>query len=167
MEGGEQLADAIGQAIGPASDDVGVPGHDEAQQLSRQSQAVIYRLSGLTYDQIAERVGYSDRSGARQAVLRALAAVRDDSVSELRDLENARLERANQAIWPAVISGDVAALRAWLRLAERRARLNGLDSPTQVAISTGTKAELEAAFGALREAALEYERARDEWREDV
>lgn len=55
-----------------------------------------------------------------------------ENVTELRRLEGARLDRLQAAVWPKALSGDPAAVRAVVRLMERRARLLGLDAPVQV-----------------------------------
>lgn len=149
---GEDVADAL--AGQPASADRGNAGTDPARATARRTQAVTLRLAGLTYEQIAERAGYGDRHAARNTVMRALREVEAENVQELRQVENARLERATAAIWPKVLAGDVRALEAWLKVSERLSKLNGLDAPTQVAISTGVQAELSDALGLLQEAVL-------------
>lgn len=148
----EEVAASLAER--PASADKGKPGQDDARAAARRTQAVRLRLAGLTYEQIAEQAGYSDRHAARQTVLRALRSVEAESVNELRAVENSRLERATAAVWPKVLSGDVKALLAWLKVSERLARLNGLDAPVQVAISAGVAGELEDALSLLEQAVV-------------
>ena len=136
----------------PASEDAGTPGHDLARAAARRVQAVRLRMSGATYDQVAETCGYSNRSAARQAVMRALTRLEVESVGELRALENARLD-ADEVVLRTLI-GDrnrpdsvrIKAIDSRLRLSARRARLNGMDAPLQVALSAGVTAELEDAL---------------------
>ena len=56
-----------------------------------------------------------------------------DQVAEYRALMLARVERATRAIWPAVVRGDLFAVDRYVRLADRQAKLLGLDAPTRIA----------------------------------
>lgn len=71
------------------------------------------------------------------------------SAAELQRVENARLDRAQAAIWAKVVGGDITAVHAFLRISERRARLNGLDAPTTVNLDRGVRVEMEAALAEL------------------
>jgi len=72
------------------------------------------------------------------------------SAAELRRVKNARLDRAQAAIWVKVIGGgELNAVHAFLRIPERWARLNGLDAPTTVSLDRGVRIELEAALTEL------------------
>jgi hypothetical protein len=84
-------AEALDQAELPPARNRKKPPHDAV--LARQSKAVALRLSGLTFDQVAEHAGYASRSAARGAVLRALKDVEVSNVDELRRLESLRLDR--------------------------------------------------------------------------
>lgn len=127
---------------------------DAAEDAARRVKAVTMRLAGMTYEQVAEQAGYSDKSAARQTVMRALERVEQQRVDDLRALENARLDRAQAAIWPKVIGGDIKAVDSFLRLSARRARMNGLDAPVSVTINPGTQAALTDALADLREIVL-------------
>lgn len=146
----ERLRESLDAHLGPASDDQGVPGHDLARASARRAQAVALRLAGMTYEEIAVQAGYSDKSAARHAVLRALDRVEAESVQEYRELENARLDRAQAAIWTQVVAGDIKAVLAFLRLSARRARMNGLDAPQAVTVSTPDRVQLEAMIADFR-----------------
>lgn len=161
-------ADALAAVLPPVDNG---NGNDVAAATARQAQAVSYRLAGLTYEQIAQQMGYTDRGSARRTVLRALAAVRDESVGDLRAVENLRLERAHSELWQMVVGprpGDERVDRAmWVdfdtrlraidsmrRLSERRSKLNGMDAPTKIELSPGVSQELQDAIDELREAYL-------------
>lgn len=111
-------------------------------------QATMLRLAGLTFADIGERLGVSDDT-ARLAVKRHLDRAEVWSAAELRRVENARLDRVQAAIWTKVLKGDLAAVGAFLRLSERRARLNGLDAPTAIAIGHDVRVEMERALTEL------------------
>lgn len=99
----------------------------DAEQLQREGQALELRRAGLTYDAIAERLGFANKGGAYKAVKRALQRTLQEPADELRALEVDRLDRLQAAIWPKAMRGDTAAVDRVLRIAERRARLLGLD----------------------------------------
>ena len=154
----------------PASAMQGNPGHDEAGHLDRVRRIARYRRLGLTYDQIAQQMGYSSKSAPRQLLLRWLQSEPAENVNELRLLENERLDLGLQAVLPLVtmpIEGTpglpenartidprvkLRAVDSLVRLSARRSRLNGLDAPLQVAISTGATAELDDALALLESA---------------
>lgn len=49
--------------------------------------------------------------------------------SRLRDLENARLDALQLALWDAAIDGDVCAAVAVVKIVHARVHLNGLEPP--------------------------------------
>lgn len=97
----------------------------------KERQAVEMVLTGATLDEIAAAVGYADKSGAWRAIHRSLDRHEVAAVSEMRALENARLDKIQTVLWPLALEGDLKAIDRLLRLFERRARLNGLDQPQQ------------------------------------
>lgn len=128
------------------------------ETAKRDAEAAQLRASGKTYDQIADALGFSDRSLARRAVERALAATVREPADELRQLELIRLD----ALWVEavkvmttehitvnngrviVVDGvplkddgpTLSAIDRLLKIMERRAKLIGLDSPAKVEVMT-------------------------------
>jgi len=51
------------------------------------------------------------------------------------ELENKRIDRALNAIWPKVVNGDFKAIGVMDRLMQRRAKLLGLDKPEKKLIN--------------------------------
>lgn len=102
----------------------------------RARQALELRKAGAQYADIATTLRYADASGAYRAVARALARLTAEPAAELRELEVLRLDRMLQAIWDQVIRGNHGAIDRALRIAERRARLLGLDAPQKFAPTT-------------------------------
>jgi hypothetical protein len=119
----------------------------------KRSEALSLKLAGLTYEQIAERLEISV-SGARDLVNRTLARAENQNVEEMRDLENARLDRAQTVIWTAMLGGDLKAVDAFLRISQRRSKLNGLDAPTKINLSVNVRQEMETALAALENIVL-------------
>jgi len=61
----------------------------------KQKQALQLRMAGITFDEIAERLGYAQKSGAFHAVAKAL---NDIPRREAQDYKLLNLERLNRAI---------------------------------------------------------------------
>ena len=97
----------------------------------RQTDALGLRQSGKTFAEIAAQLGYSDPSGARNAVLAALRDNVTEPNAEMRTLELARLDALHEALWVKALGGDLGAIDRILKLMERRAKILGLDAPPQ------------------------------------
>jgi hypothetical protein len=95
----------------------------------RQLKALELRLAGVTYQQIADELGYAGRQGAFKAVEAALRLTLREPADNLRRISAERLDRATLAIWRAVNAGDLQAIDRLLRIEARRAKLLGLDAP--------------------------------------
>jgi len=97
--------------------------------LMREAEVVKLRRGGLTWDMIADRVGYKSPSAAHAAYMRAAARIVQDDIESIRKLEAERLDLAQSAIWGGVLSGSIPSVVALVRIQERRAKLLGLDQP--------------------------------------
>lgn len=105
------------------------PRRIEAQQ--RAAKAIELRKAGMTYEQIAETLGYSHFSTARNAVARALEIAVTEPAQELIQLETMRLDALFMAVWPDARRGVLKAVDRALKIQERRAKLLGLDKPAK------------------------------------
>ena len=85
---------------------------------------------GLTYAEIADRVGFADKSAARKAVVAALTAREAESVDSLRESELLRLDQLQLASWDMAMEGDPKAVDRILRIITLRAKLLGLFEST-------------------------------------
>lgn len=125
-----------------------------ADTAARDAQATVLRGRGYSYQAVADALGMHDRSAARKAVERALAATVAEPCEELRRIELAKLDSMSVTAWavldaehPVVSAGRImvlngepltdpepvlAAIDRLLRISERRCRLLGLDSPIRV-----------------------------------
>ena len=101
---------------------------DEARR--KRIRVLQLRAAGESFDAIAQQVGYQSRGNAHRAYEQAMGEVTVAGVTEMRKLENERLDTLLLAVWSAAKRGDVAAVNAALRIMDRRAKLNGLDRPT-------------------------------------
>lgn len=105
--------------------------------VEKQRQALEMRRQGKPYSEIAAEVGYSSASGAHAAVRTALKKTLQEPADELRRLENTRLDAMLLALWPAIQKGDAKAIAAGVKISERRAKLNGLDEPAELDVTSG------------------------------
>lgn len=122
------------------------------EQTARDAEAVRLRGQGWTYGQIAEALGVA-KSTAYEAVARAVGERRDEGVKIMRAVEGDRLDRMEWQLQVALDTADkfdvdaVTKLTgALVRVAERRAKLFGLDQPMR--IETGASAPLTVVLDA-------------------
>jgi len=102
--------------------------------LEKEAKVLELRRGGLTFDMIADRLGYASASGAHKAYVTACNRIVYADVVETRKIEMDRLDIAQAAIWTNVIAGEVPSVIALMKIMERRARLLGLDMPTKAQI---------------------------------
>ena len=102
--------------------------------LEKEAKVLELRRGGLTFDLIAERLGYASASGAHKAYMTACNRIVYADVVETRKVEMDRLDIAQAAIWGNVIQGEVPSVIALIKIMERRAKLLGLDMPTKAQI---------------------------------
>lgn len=93
----------------------------------RQRQAITLRMMGVSYQTIADQLGYASASGAYQAVQTGSKEGLKDSAIDLRNLSFMRLETLKMVYWPKAVKGDAQALAAVLGIEDRQRALMGLD----------------------------------------
>lgn len=111
------------------------------ETLEKEKKVLEYRRGGLTFDLIAERLGYASASGAHKAYLSACNRIVYEDVVEVRKSEMDRLDIAQAAIWGDLtdtqnVDANTRArlVLALIKIMERRARLLGLDMPTKAQV---------------------------------
>lgn len=99
--------------------------------LQRQLQALDLRMRGLSFRAIADKLDISVQTAYSDVMkeLGRLAKERDGKTEELRQLELERLDMLLLALEPMARVGDTAAVTAYLKTMERRAKYLGLDAP--------------------------------------
>lgn len=157
-----------------------------AETGDRDARACRLRVQGLSYDQIAEALGFSDRSGARRAVQRALAATVREDAQELVALEAERLDDLTRNLQRVIIarhysltpSGQlarnpdtgelladygpvIAAARELRQVSESRRKLLGLDAPAKHRVDVIDDAMIEEAIAALEAQVAANEREQE------
>ena len=116
-------------------------GHSKAspervRAAQRREQALALRREGLTYAQIAARIGVNPAVAYRH-VQKGLEDVREkyqEDAAELIELEKERLDELQAAYWPDALSGDVQAAHVVLACTAQRRKLLGLDAPKRVEV---------------------------------
>lgn len=103
------------------------------ETLEREREVMRLRRDGKTFAEIAEAVGYSEKSAASKAYHRAILREHRPLIREARALEEQRLDELTDAIWAKAMSGSVPHVREAVRISQRRARLLGLDHADGVA----------------------------------
>lgn len=113
-----------------------MPNHNAAvpspELVDKEIKVLELRRVGLTWQRIAEEVGYADHTGAYAAYKRAIKRTMQQPANELREQELDRIDRLQVAVWPAAMKGDTRAVLTIVRLMERRAKLTGLDMPIKI-----------------------------------
>jgi len=138
-----------------------------ADTAARDGEACRLRTQGLTYAQVAAQLGYHDASHARQGVERAMTATLSEPAEALRQLELLKLDQMSAVAWrvldtphPLISAGKnmmfdgvaltdpmptLHAIDRLLRIAERRAKLCGLDSPIRVGVLSPADIDVQIA----------------------
>lgn len=101
----------------------------------RTNKAVDLRVQGHTFDEIADALGYANRSGAIKAVRRGLkqraqeqAGDRDELIA--RDLE--LIDQIIKGLIPQILKGTPRSAEVALKAMERRAALLGTNAAIKV-----------------------------------
>jgi hypothetical protein len=117
--------------------------------VERERVALRLRTAGMTFQAIADHVGYRNRSSAADAVERALMATIQGPADDLRKLELERLDALYVPMYRRAVKGDHRAVDRCLSIMDRRSKLLGLDAPISVRQQVITDEDLEAAIARL------------------
>lgn len=97
------------------------------QAAERRQAALRLRLRGVSYEEIAQLLGYSNRSGPYKAVQAALKDVYRDEAETYRALQLERLEAMTRALFERLEAGETSAAGPLLKALEAMDRYNGFD----------------------------------------
>lgn len=110
----------------------GAPKNVEALDITEK--VVALRASGANFRKIASVLDISP-STAHGLLHKAIAERREElglKVDELVELEVARCDQLQLAVWSKALNGNERAIAAVLKIMERRAKLLGLDAAQKV-----------------------------------
>jgi len=79
---------------------------DKALAAARKQRAIQLKMQGLSYQQIADEMGYASRGTVYKIIRGAQSARLSDAVEEHRELELARLDALQTAVWDQAMAGD-------------------------------------------------------------
>ena len=117
----------------------------EVERKLAATKAVKMRTQRYSWDVIAQECGYASRGAAYNAVQRELAEIPREAVEELRAIELDSLDRAEEALQPALAKGSTYAVDSMLRIKAHRAKLTGL-----------IEAPKDTGLGEVKEALAEF-----------
>jgi hypothetical protein len=101
-----------------------------AAAAEKRAKAVSLRVAGADWQTIADTLGYASRGAACATVGRALQQSNHEAnwgADQLRQIELARLDRLQRAMWQQAIQGDPRSADTALKIIDRRIKLMGLD----------------------------------------
>jgi len=113
-----------------------------ALTAERKEKALLFRIGGKTFAEIGAALGISPQA-AYKLVANALDDISQktaENAEQLRRLEIERLDFMRNAIWGAVIKGDVVAVDRGIKISKRISELMGLDAPVKTDITSDNKA---------------------------
>ena len=99
---------------------------EEVQHAEKIREALQLRAAGMNYQDIADRLGYKNKSTAYRIIQKALEDLVKEPAEELRTLELDRLDRMTLGLAAKAYKGDTKAVAALLRVMDHRAKLTGL-----------------------------------------
>lgn len=117
--------------------------NDTSRVALRRTRAAEMRLAHKTWKEIADELGYASGGAAYSALMPHIRKQAEETIAELRDLTNARLERVMAVLLPLAEAGNIPAAHQYRRYLADFRRHNGLDAPVQIQVSTGAAARLD------------------------
>lgn len=133
----------------------------------RRAKVIQMKIAGVDNATIARECGHANPADVSQDITRAFRRAKATEAQELdalKTLELARYDRAQAALWPKVLKGDLRAIDTFIRLSARRCRVLGLDAVQELKVLTMDL--LDAELIKLREEVALAEQVLAEERED-
>lgn len=107
----------------------------DAELQQKRVKAIRLRTMGATYEQIATELGYANKGGAYKAVKAGLHEAVVESATEMRVVQNEKLDMMVARCLAAFLNGDLDQVRNILAIEKRRADLWGLDASKSVSVT--------------------------------
>jgi hypothetical protein len=136
----------------------GATAMERADIAAKHARVIELRIAGWTLEEIAAELGYADKSGPRYVLNTWVAdhAPTPESIAELRQRMLAQLDQLHAAFWPQAVGERDPVTGQWVRepsersselllkIAERKARLCGLDRQQGALVATVTAEQIAA-----------------------
>tara|TARA_R110002126_G_scaffold157135_1_gene304641 strand:+ start:500 stop:979 length:480 start_codon:yes stop_codon:yes gene_type:complete len=123
--------------------------------------AVQLRVSGASFQDIARTLGLSNAKAAIRIVTTELANLAEedsDARTRLRKETNMQLDELVQSVRHKALNPaddeHLPAIRTMLAVLDRRAKLNGLDAPTELIVHNPTQTEIDNWVATMIESAM-------------
>ena len=97
----------------------------------RRVRALQLVSEGLTYQRVADELGYANKGTVHHLVQQELGAQLVESMDELRQTEVARLDALQVVLWDRAMSGDLQAVKVIAGIIMARCRVLALLSTTR------------------------------------
>lgn len=110
----------------------------------RQARAMRLRITGATYQQIADELGYRTPGAARDAIQSAMQATIQEPADEYRALHRERLLTLLRHAMPGVMAGVARSIEVARGVLDSLAKLDGLDAPKRIRFEDDLEAETRA-----------------------
>jgi len=131
----------------------------DVERMERDLRCVELRKAGLTWQAIADRLGYASAGHAYTRFMVVMKEWPREDIETTRNLISDRYEAMLRALWPEVLSGKWLAIDRATRILENLAKLHGANRPEKIEITPGETA-LDQALRELQEE-LQRRAARD------
>jgi len=122
----------------------------DIERRERDLKCVELRKAGLTWQAIADQLGYASPGHAYDRFMAIMREYPREDIEATRNLIRDRYESMLRAIWPDVLRGKLLAIDRASRILENIAKLEGANRPEQVQVFYG-ETELDAALRELEE----------------
>lgn len=107
------------------------PSPKDAGTLAKEQRAFELRVRQKTYAEIAEDIGYCDKSAARKAVLRAIAYAQEhlaETVAETMRIQIDSYRTVAAHLYPLVTADPPIMVDKWIAVMTRIDKLSGLEN---------------------------------------
>lgn len=105
----------------------------EARRMQRRERAIRLRLAGATYEQIAQQLGVSPDTVARDITAGLRDTLRDGAEQMLAE-QKAMTGALKERLFAAGMQGDQDAIDRLIKLMRHEAQLFGLNAPARVRV---------------------------------
>jgi hypothetical protein len=118
----------------------------DPETLEKYRKVWMLRTVGLTFEEIAQAVGYADKSGAKYAYDSFSERYVKETLEQMRLLQAERLDMLLRPAMKRLNEGDLSWIDVILKVERRRSELFGLDAPKKTEVSGPEGSAIEVDF---------------------